>query len=912
MKRSVVCLILVCMVLGLVTTAGCGGCRSAEEIAEEQKKKLTEQKKKPKPNFESPGTSILPGYFPDLETKSTEELKEMTAFERAKYNSRNFLIRNRSKAGHWVATSTPVRANQFNVQGQFDASMLESNNPNQNDNTEFRLSTARPFALTKGEWKYLQSSTYLERRAQAKNANVQHNLLPSLDANPLFTPPLCSSRLMEGFQYHMVVLSNRAQKMKYLNLTDSVKIDEPDSYISGELPAFYFVVTNEPNRPIPLPANALQWTTIAYLVWDDLDPGSLNIDQQQALVDWLHFGGQLILSGPDCLSKLETSFLAQYLPAQSSGRVEFNKSQFEPLNDYWSVPSKRNGANNRRLVITDGNPLVGVELLPHVDASFVDGAGQLVAERPVGRGRVVATGFSLADSRIKSWRSFQTFFHGALLRRPARQFARTSDGILSFRWADDGLATSIFNPLIGSTLRFASRDLAVQRDADINVGRSPNTNINDLDVVIELPHAKRKMSAKNTDYTRLLGGFRADSLTGVAAWSDSGLMANTARETLKQAAGIKPPSATFVLKMLSVYLILLIPANWLLFRAMGKVEWAWVAIPFISIAGAFTVVRMASLDIGFARSNSQVGVLELQPEYARGHLTEYSALYTSLSTNYDVELDNSTGLALPLPTLRNGPVREKTIQQVTLHQSLPNRLDNFLIQSNSTRMMHTECVFDAGGYFELLGGQNASSSDATDSSEAKNSAHSPGEPPTFDFSADLAVNNTTKLDINSAAVVARDSQGDYYVSWIGQLKNGQQKSFELAACQKERILDLWDESQPNNFPGQSAAPTDDSSNEVDRISAYKLLKAVVDHLSLGPGEVRMLGYSNEKFSGNRFIPASTQTRLQTLVLAHLRPASLPKIKRDANSVLDFLRKPVSTNDDSGNIINAEIIDAEDP
>ena len=48
----------------------------------------------------------------------------------------------------------------------------------------------------------------------------------------------------------------------------------------------------------PLPAEWLCWTTLAYIVWDDIDPTVLNAEQQQALLDWLHWGGQIILSGP--------------------------------------------------------------------------------------------------------------------------------------------------------------------------------------------------------------------------------------------------------------------------------------------------------------------------------------------------------------------------------------------------------------------------------------------------------------------------------------------------------------------------------------------------------------------------------------------------------------------------------------
>jgi hypothetical protein len=714
--------------------------------------------------------------------------------------------------------------------------------------------------------------------------NVQFDLLPAGGGTPMFAPPLCINRLMKGFQYHMVLLTSREQKMKYLNLTDSVAVKDPNSNGADEMPEFYFIVTNEPEKPIPLPANALQWTTIAYLIWDDLDPDSLDVDQQQALLDWLHFGGQLILSGPDCLSKLENSFLAQYLPAQSSQRTEIEKDQFVELNENWSIPSAKNPSVKRYLTITEGNPVIGIELLPHVDSQFVGGTGELVVERELGRGRIVATAFSLAEPRVKSWPSFHTFFSGALLRRPRRQFGRPNDGELAFRWADDG--TSVYDTLVGSTLRLTSRDLgAVDAGGTTTDEGSPYPSVG-FEELVELPSVKGKPK-RDPENTRLFGGFGQNRKSGVAGWSDNSIIATAARSTLKNAAGIKPPSAGLVLKMLGVYLLVLVPVNWLLFRVIGKVEWAWFAIPFIAIAGAFAVVRMASLDIGFARSNSQVGMLEFHSDYSRGHLTQYSALYTSLSTKYDVELDNASGIALPFPS--GGSNTEKTIQHVTLHQSLQNRLTNFLIQSNSTRMMHAESLFEAGGSFEL-------SSQSVDVEQDS----------ALDFTQPITIANRTQLALASSAVLGRDEAGNYHMSWLGDWDDQSPKTVQLDACQREEMLALWkDHAKVENENVEEA-----ESPNLAKISAHKLLEAVVENLSLGKGEVRLLGYCNDQIGSSHFIPASTQTRQQTVVLAHLKSAALPPARPDVNSSLDFLSKRKLIDD--GSTIDADFFSAEEP
>ena len=40
------------------------------------------------------------------------------------------------------------------------------------------------------------------------------------------------------------------------------------------------------------------------------------MEQRQALLDWLYWGGQIIISGPNSLEKLRGEFLDAYLPAQ--------------------------------------------------------------------------------------------------------------------------------------------------------------------------------------------------------------------------------------------------------------------------------------------------------------------------------------------------------------------------------------------------------------------------------------------------------------------------------------------------------------------------------------------------------------------------------------------------------------------
>lgn len=933
---------LLVLAVGIVSMSGCSGCNQDpdERLADKIKREKDRQKKKkPKPNFVSPGTAILPGKYPDLDGKTPEELKELTPGEKAAYFRGQFNRVNRTKLGHWLETSTPTIAHNFNQEGQINSVPMLAAAAVKVPGTDFEIGTARSFSLVKGQWKYLPSTIYLPQRSKSFSADMNVALSTSNDALPLYTVPLTTTQTMAGFQYHMIVLTSRPQQVRYLQFTDSIQVRQ-SSYSSFVTPPLYYVVVNKPGRPIPLPRNVLNWTTTAYLVWDDLDPEDLDPDQQQALIDWLHFGGQLILSGPDCLSKLEASFLADYLPAQSEGKTEIDGQAFESLNENWSVPNRANPAEKRTLVVTESKPVIGIEFKPHIAASYVTGTGSLAIERMIGRGRVVATAFSLTSPTVKSWGSFQSFFNSALLRKPRRRFGKTNDVIL-FDWADD--PSTMYDPLIGSTVRFISRDL-VSGGTPVNpteetVLRQQNEQsasfVEDGMETIPLKIGKKPTLTRDTNDTRHYGGFKANANSGVGGWSDSGAIAESARSGLRSAAGITPPSADLILKMLGVYLLVLVPINWLIFRAMGKVEWAWAAVPVIAIAGAITVVKVASLDIGFARSNTQVSLLEIHDGYHRGHLSQYSALYTSLSTNYAIELDNATGVALPLSL--NQPARPKvTPQRLWLQQSLTNRTENFQLQSNSTGLLHAEWIQDVGGDFRI-------NFDRAD--------------PNFD---NLKLQNTTTIDLALAGVIARDEEGNYFGGWIGDFNSEDTIDVSMNRTEKFDLPQLWagetdlistlaspqqllsrfdindndriSMDQIKDWPllesylpaieaqSEINADTNDSSisrsqfltiigqaksNETESLVG-SVLSVVLDNLELGKGEIRLLGICEKQIGNTRFDPESTQSTGQTLVVAHLRQPDLPPAQRDLNSILDFIK--VRSNIDQDNDFSDESFD----
>jgi hypothetical protein len=762
------------VLMSLLLITGCQGCRNLDED-EIAKKKEEEKKKKKKPPFETRTPVVLPGYFPT--PKETDEQQEdeenQDPLSSAIANMGNSVIRfNRTKLGHWVAANFPIIANNFNADGQLSAYSINAiGRPVGIPSTDYFLATSRPAALPKSEWKNLETTVFLPRRdSQTSIANINYVLertTGGLTQLSMAQP----TTLMKPFQYHVVLLSNQPESYNFLKLTDSIHLRGLQMGNADMIPPFYYVVPTMPEHPVPLPRNALNWTTIAYLIWDDFDPESLTPEHQEALLDWLHFGGQLILSGPDCLDKLQDSFLGDYLPARFEGSRNLTNADLTELNEHWTVPVAKNAAEKRTFQISDKVPLLGVAFLPHEEAQYIAGTGEIAIERRIGRGRIVATSFSLNAPLVRKWRSFPSFLNNALLRRPSRLFGKTEMSDVVFGWAND--RASIFDPLVGSTLRFLSRDLSADGTPE-----TANFSMEDdiahrlyadlgLNGEFEIRRNNNDLPLRDKQDYWHFGGYADAPQSGPGGWNDDSGVSIAARETLKEAAGISPPSSGFVLKMLAAYLVVLVPLNWLIFRMLGRVEWAWISAPFIAIIGALVVVKMASLDIGFVRSNTQIGLLEIHADYLRGHTTEYSALYTSLSTRYDVDLDNPTAQSLPFARVdANEFFRgEESLSRVNLRRTLQYRLEGFLIESNSTGLLHTEFMLDLEGTISC-------------------GFDDQGQPE--------MVSNGSFLNMKNCGVVQRGPDGDYRVAWIGDLLAGTSSpDLKFESTSVERFADQW-------------------------------------------------------------------------------------------------------------------------
>jgi len=784
----------------LVVLPGCGGCRKTpqqlqaerEKEEAERRAKERERKKKKKPDLEMGRLISLPhGPNPDF----------------CPY-----------KPGHWTAATMAAKANNSDLLGDLKMSVVDGRSkPVGLLGMGYSSTGSRQVSLSKGQVKLLQSVLYVPRtrRNAAASARIDARARKGGGVRVEKLHPL---KRMPSYQYHFLVLAQWPVSLnyKYIDGLDSVK--HPSALDDGESDLGFYRVQLIGDKPqAALPSYGLLWTSIAYVLWDDAVPDAILPDQQVALLDWLHWGGQLIISGPDSLDSLGNSFLAPYLPATSAGSRELKGADFKELNDRFTL--NVHGKPGRRLAPVA--PWAGVTLNVDAEAREVPGTGGLLAERRVGRGRIVVSAFELDQRELTDWSCFDGFFNACLLGRPPRRFVGDELDV-QVTWAEGGFRP--FDPRAVCKLRYFARDTG-KKEVD-----PPAEG--------EIAYGGYGGDVDTLSYTgedaRLVHG------PDVASWSDFNSVANSARESLQNAARIEIPKREFVFWVVGAYLLILVPANWVVFRSIDRVEWAWAAAPVIAIVYTVVVIRMAQLDIGFARSLTEITVVEVQSDYPRAHVTRYTALYTSLATGYEFRCEDRGALVQPFPTVRSpGDFRllpGQGLTELEYRYDRDVRMLGFHATSNTTGLVHSEQMLDLGGAIAIR--------------------ETPGRGD--------RLTNGSEFTLKGAGVIRRNGAGQLETAWIGALEPGEgaEVRFQVRAETDDSAEALWADRRDRSPLTLAAAAKGE-------LGFRQMVELAEDRQGLGPGETRLIGWLDEEVPGLEVKPASAQSRRAALVVAHL-------------------------------------------
>jgi hypothetical protein len=281
------------------------------------------------------------------------------------------------------------------------------------------------------------------------------------------------------------------------------------------------------------------------------------------------------------------------------------------------------------------------------------------------------------------------------------------------------------------------------------------------------------------------------------------------------------------------------------------VEWAWAAAPFISVGGAIAVVYMAQLDIGFARSKSELAVMELQSTYPRAHLTRYLALYSSLGTRYQLRFDDQSAVALPFAAGQRmlvgqgvGAVDFRRTPQLAdeNEEAAQVTLDGLEISSNTTGMVHSEEMLDAGGGFgwQPLGTNR------------------------------YRLVNDTRFAWQGVAVI-----GPRQAAWVGSLDAGAAATVELV----DRVPDVepWSKQLDN-----SPVTSEQTADGLNLRNFYRLAQNQLSD-ETSANELRVVGWTADEVAGLTIRPGSSQSRQLTFVVGHLDYGPVMPVTSDQSS-----------------------------
>jgi hypothetical protein len=765
--------------LCLPFVVGCEGCRRSGDDAEDKN-----QEKAPLEDF----SSRSPLAFPADANPLTGGIKP----------------------GHWMTASQSLKSNKIDARGELLSRASASGSSiqtGQEQTSEGEIQTVRPVVLPKGQFRRFDYRILTPvPLSNDQRRNFLSSRFVSTGRAVFFETGRQPFNVLSGEEFFFVILTTRPERFAKFQVSDWVRPFRDEDVVFRGAAANYRIVFPPTEDLLPLAETMLDWTSTAIVLWDDLSPDALTPQQQTAFADWVRFGGQLIVNGAPAADAIARTTLADLLPLKPTGNIELDPDAATQLLNGWAVATDRSTEKQVALLQSQSGR-VAVDGVAAADAETFPNTGNLVLWRRIGGGRVVQPRFDVTSDWLLNWKSYDSFVNSMLLGRPRRQLIESPDAneLSLIRQFYPDLKSPVSDPAFNSRFRITARDSVLP------------TGVNGGDAT----------SAFSSRYDPLT---YVDSSTGIGGWTDDSDTLSLCQQILRNESGIEIPKSSLVIRTLGYYLLILVPVNYLVFRLMGRLEYAWLAVPVIAIGGAIWVARAARLDIGFARSQTEIAFLELQPDYPRGHLTRVVAIYNSLSSSYDVQFDTIDGAASPIWGGNSSPSGSGAVFRTGFAEG--PMLSGLAVGSNQVRMLHAEQIMDVGGPIVLDG-------------EGK-------------------LINQTAYELFDALVIEKSNSGEVRFAIVGGCESG--------AAAKLRYRDVAPRVT-DELPMQTATL-------VGRLSSPS---------AMPNGSTRLVARIDASLPGMTITPDAKQTLSQTIVLAHLKHAPLPAPKADVNLIGDLRR-----------------------
>jgi hypothetical protein len=605
------------------------------------------------------------------------------------------------------------------------------------------------------------------------------------------------------------------------------------------------VLPQEPGTP-SLSSHPLAWTTISHVIWDNYPTDLLTTAQQDAMLDWLHWGGQLIFSGGAGASyaQIKDSFLGPYLPADATGEAKpLEQKDLEPLSQsypppryvnisedeasrqrprafdasgrgslYYQAPAPIRPGPKRPVYLSVLEPKPGASTISLGEAS----PHRLAVETRIGRGRITMLALNPNEEALLAWPGLDTLVRRVILRRPEDPVPGWD--VSSAELQQSPLAARLFGPDL-SWYRITSRDAGVHPKSPAKSLVQPEQEPN------QFARGRPGPPPPSNDPDTLLSMMSQSQ--GVADWRDTAMLPRLSRDLLEEASGITIPSSLFVLRVILAYLIMVVPVNWLICRfLLRRREWAWIAVVLVALGFAVAVERVAARDMGYDTAADEIDLIEIQGNYRRAHLTRLFSLYTSGRSRFSISYpDNASALALPLDNGRS--IRGEDVSRSSFQTTPVPALLNFLVQPRSLAMFRAEEMVTLGGDLRVV-----------------------------DDGGKRMIVNDSEIELKDAVLIDATKDGDRQERWLGTIAPG--ASIEIG-------------SQPGTPPPDrvTADPGPDPS------AFLMALRGAWESREEEQGELRLVAWMPTTIKGQVIEPPVDRQRGFTAVVVHLRSGPPP-------------------------------------
>jgi hypothetical protein len=601
---------------------------------------------------------------------------------------------------------------------------------------------------------------------------------------------------------------------------------------------YYRLVLPAEADKVLLSPHSLTWSTLSHVIWDGLAPDALSVSQQQAMLDWLHWGGQIIFIGGagQPFTLFRESFLGPYLPAEATGEtVALSEDDLRPLAQAYRPPGHPPSANDQAQPVPNtteeaieryarayqppapirpapNRPVYLSVLRPGPSSSTIplgDSSSRLLAvERRVGRGRITMLTINPNDPALLAWPGLDTLVRRVILRRP-EEHVTGAGGFDGFQFHAPRRA------------RLLGQDLTWYRITSRDAGNFAGSIAEPL----QNPEPNRNPAPPGSDDGELETPW--NRVAGVADWRDASRLPLLCRDLLKEASGISIPSPLFVLKVILAYLIAIVPLNWLVCRfLLNRREWAWMVVPLVALAFAVGVERVAARDMGYDTACDEVDLLEVHGDYPRAHLSRVASLYTTGRSKFTISYPNDP-MAVILPLATGQSIRSEDITSSAFQCYPVPALVGLEVQPRSLAMYRAEQMLSLSGAIRLEGQEQ-----------------------------DRRVVNGTGLELRDAILIDLAGPGQRRERFLGTIPAG--ASVEIggpdAAPPPEQV---------DAGPGPDANPL------------LRELRSTLEPREENNGEIRLVAWVSGPIEGQVIEPAVDRHRGFTAVLVHLRSGTAP-------------------------------------